>query len=97
MSDAWRRYGKWFGDAVVAVILVVCEAATMLGAGLVLMLIEFGGAHAEWLGPTSYGLVTASAGIIAAAAWSERMWVTAVTQFLVAGFLIVQLIRFGLE
>ncbi|MFF3562480.1 hypothetical protein ACFYXS_20810 [Streptomyces sp. NPDC002574] len=97
MSDTWKRYAKWAGDALVSVALVVCEATAMFGVGIVLMLIAQTGRPAWWPGPTSFVLLAVAAGIMAAGAWSVRLWVTAVMQILVVMCLAFVLVRFAVE
>ncbi|MFK0153560.1 hypothetical protein ACIQVK_16005 [Streptomyces sp. NPDC090493] len=73
---------KWAGDVVAAVAMVVFEAVALLAAVGVLSL---GTRGAAWVAPACLGGLILCAGIIAAAAWSARMWVTAAVQTLVTG------------
>ncbi|MFF7474903.1 hypothetical protein [Streptomyces sp. NPDC008092] len=89
MDGGVRRYVKWAGDVVAAGAMVVFEAVALLGALAVLTL---GTRGAAWVPPACLGGLALCAGIIAAAAWSARMWVTAVVQGLVTGGCLVVVI-----
>ena len=89
VDGGFRRYAKWAGDAVAAVAMVVVEAVAVFGALAILMLYTFA---AAWVPLACLGGLALCAGIIAAAAWSARMWVTAVVQGLVTGVCLVAVI-----
>ncbi|MEU9238367.1 hypothetical protein [Streptomyces sp. NPDC048385] len=82
MDGGLRRYARWAGDVVAAVALVVSEAVALFGVLTVLML---GTSGASWVPLACGGGLALCTGIIAAAAWSARMWVTAAVQGLVTG------------
>jgi hypothetical protein len=84
-----RRYAKWVGDAVAAVAMVVFEAVALFG---VLAVLTLGTSGAAWVPRSCLGGLALCAGIIAAAAWSARMWVTAALQGAVAGVCLVAVI-----
>ncbi|WP_217551598.1 hypothetical protein [Streptomyces sp. GbtcB6] len=67
---------------IAAVAMVVFEAVAVFGA---LAILTLGTSGAAWVPLACFGGLTLCAGIIAAAAWSARMWVTAVVQGLVTG------------
>ncbi|MFJ8493626.1 hypothetical protein ACIRBZ_35560 [Streptomyces sp. NPDC094038] len=86
MDGRVGRYAKWTADVVAALAMPVFEAVALLGALAILTLYTMG---AAWVPPTCLGGLALCAGIIAAAAWTTRMWVTAVTQGLVTGVCLV--------
>ncbi|MFG2952257.1 hypothetical protein ACGF5O_00825 [Streptomyces sp. NPDC048291] len=89
MDDGVRRYAKWTGDVVAAVAMAVFEAVAVFGALAILTLYTFA---AAWVPLACLGGLALCTGIIAAAAWSARMWVTAVVQGLVTGVCLVAVI-----
>ncbi|MER6536310.1 hypothetical protein ABT215_21360 [Streptomyces sp900105755] len=91
MDGGIRRYAKWAGDAVAAVAMVVFEAVSLAGPLVLLSLYTHA---AVWVLPVCLGALALCAGIIAAAAWTARMWVTAVVQALVTGGCLLAVISF---
>ncbi|MER6219010.1 hypothetical protein ACWCYL_03365 [Streptomyces sp. 900105755] len=91
MDGGIRRYAKWAGDVVAAVAMVVFEVVALLGTQVLLLLYTHA---AGWVLPVDLGGLALCAGIIAAAAWTVRMWVTAVVQALVTGGCLLAVITF---
>ncbi|MGW1622698.1 hypothetical protein [Streptomyces sp. NPDC002172] len=89
MDSGIRRCAKWAGDAVAAVAMVVVEAVALFG---VLAILTFYTFAAAWVPLACLGGLALCAGILAAAAWSVRMWVMAVVQGLVTGGCLVVVI-----
>ncbi|MEU9347574.1 hypothetical protein AB0D74_40895 [Streptomyces sp. NPDC048278] len=91
MGGEVGRYAKWTADVVAAVAMAVFEAVALFGALAVLTLGTMG---AAWVPPACLGGLALCAGIIAAAAWSTRLWVTAAVQGLVTGGCLVAVTGF---
>ncbi|WP_181808150.1 hypothetical protein [Streptomyces shenzhenensis] len=89
MDGGFRRYARWAGDVVAAVALVAFEAVALFG---VLAVLTFGTYGASWVPLVCVGGLALCTGIIAAAAWSARTWVTAAVQGLVTGGCLVTVI-----
>ncbi|MGW3126230.1 hypothetical protein [Streptomyces sp. NPDC001123] len=89
MDGGIRRYAKWAGDLVTAVAMVVFEAVALFGA---MAMLTLGTSGAAWVPLAGLGGLALCAGIVAAAAWSARMWVTAVVQGVVTGSCLVAVI-----
>lgn len=77
--------------------LAMCEATAMSGVVIVAMVIGQTGTPVRWLGATASVLLAVAALIMAAGAWSVRLWVTAAPRILVDVCLAVLLVRLGVE
>ncbi|MER5978416.1 hypothetical protein ABT142_18115 [Streptomyces sp. NPDC001857] len=90
MKDVSRGWAKSATDVILAVVLVGGEAVAWLTAVLLSMLLAVD--TEPWVPPACLGAFAVCSGLIAAGAWSLRLWVTAAVQALVTGCCLVMLL-----
>ncbi|MGY5011018.1 hypothetical protein ACWCY6_23525 [Streptomyces sp. 900105755] len=92
MSDRGSRYARRAGDVIAAMTLVAFEVVALFGVLGMSLLPALGGVSVDWVLPACLGGLALCAGILAAATWTVRMWVTSAVQGLVSGCCLVTLL-----